>query len=344
MAIREATPADRDIWDKTADHPLQSWAWGDFRRSLGIDTVRLLKQTGNSPSACQMTFHALPHLPLTVGYCPKSKLPDTGLLQSLKNTGIRKNAIFIQMEPDAVVSINGKPDRKMPTAVSRMLRTDPRLRSSHRPLFPKYTFVLDLTMSENELLDKMHHKTRYNIRLAQKHGVIVRENNSADGFSHYLRLTGETLARQGFYAHDEKYHRMMWQYMHRAGTARLFTASRGGRILTAWIIFAWKSGIYYPYGASSREDAGMMAPNLTLWEIVRWAKARGYKTFDLWGAMGPNPDRRDPWYGFHRFKEGYAPDLVEFAGSFDLVLRPLIYPVYTAADTVRWRLLKSRRR
>ena len=62
--------------------------------------------------------------------------------------------------------------------------------------------------------------------------------------------------------------------------------------------------------------------------------------FDLWGAMGPSPDTNDPWYGFHRFKEGYAPQLVEFIGSFDLVIRPTLYRLYTSADSLRWAFLK----
>jgi lipid II:glycine glycyltransferase (peptidoglycan interpeptide bridge formation enzyme) len=67
---------------------------------------------------------------------------------------------------------------------------------------------------------------------------------------------------------------------------------------------------------------------------------KGFKKFDLWGALGPNPDPHDPWYGFHRFKEGYHPDLVEYVGSYDLVINPFLYQLYCLGDTIRWGLLK----
>ena len=132
----------------------------------------------------------------------------------------------------------------------------------------------------------------------------------------------------------------MWEIMHKTGIAKLWTAKVENETLAAWIIFLWKDTIYYPYGASSRNKRETMAPNLLLWEIAKWGKLNGYKKFDLWGAIGPNPDPKDPWYGFHRFKAGYNPDLTEFIGSYDLIINPLLYKLYSLADTLRWKLLK----
>ncbi|MBI5448960.1 peptidoglycan bridge formation glycyltransferase FemA/FemB family protein, partial [Candidatus Gottesmanbacteria bacterium] len=169
------------------------------------------------------------------------------------------------------------------------------------------------------------------------------EDNSPQAFQTYLTLARETTQRQGFYAHNETYHKTMWKIMNTAGIAHLFTATYEGSTLSAWIIFAWQDTVYYPYGTSSREHRDAMAPNLLLWEIARWAKQKGYKKFDLWGAIGPNPDVRDPWYGFHRFKQGFNPKLVEFIGSHDLVINPLLYQLYCVADTIRWTLLRFRK-
>ena len=132
--------------------------------------------------------------------------------------------------------------------------------------------------------------------------------------------------------------------MRGAGIAHLFTATYQGKTLAAWIIFAYGKTIYYPYGASSREHREVMAPTLLLWEIARWGKSHGFTSFDLWGALGPNPDPRDPWFGFHRFKQGFNPQLVEFVGSYDLVINPLLYQLYKLADILRWAILKLRAR
>ena len=248
--------------------------------------------------------------------------PETNeiMINELTKIGKEKHAIFIQLEPN--IEKGSVP-----------------LAPSHHPLFTKYTFVLDLTKSEDTLLTAMHPKTRYNIHVAKKHDVLVKEDNSPAAFGEYLRLEKETTARQGFYAHNETYHKKMWEIMQKAGIAHLFTASFEGEILSAWIIFVVGDTAYYPYGSSSRDHREVMAPTLLLWEIAKWAKAKGLKKFDLWGAMGSNPDVKDPWFGFHRFKQGFNPQFIKFVGSYDLVINKPLYTLYILADFIRWGIL-----
>lgn len=302
-------------------HPLQSEAWEQFRRAMNIDTVRI--------HGWLLTFHKLPFLPYTIGYFPKGPMITQEMIKKLSRIAKQKRAIFIQIEPNILKSLQFK------------VLSFKYLRPSHHPLFTKYTFVLDLTKSEEALLKAMQPKTRYNIKLAQKHGVVIAQDDSSEAFDTYLSLSKETTNRQGFYAHNETYHRQMWEILHPMGIAKLFTATYQGKILAAWIIFIWKDTIYYPYGASSRDYREVMAPNLLLWEIARWGKSKGFKKFDLWGALGPNPDVNDPWYGFHRFKLGFNPQLIEFIGSYDLILNPFLYRLYTIADKIRWSMLKK---
>ena len=316
----ETGKADRNAGIK---HPMQTWEWGQFRSAMGIDVARLHNW--------QITFHRIPYTPWTVGYFPKGPKPTRAMISQLLKLGRMKNAVAIQLEPDIVAGKNAL-DKTLP------------LIPSHRPLFTKYTFILDLTKSEETLLASMHPKTRYNLRVAQKHHVEVKEDNSDPAFSEYLRLSEETTGRQGFYAHNARYHQTMWTIMKKSGMAHLFTASFEGKTLAAWIIFALGKTLYYPYGTSSRDHREVMAPTLLLWEIALWGKAHGYESFDLWGAMGPNPDPHDPWFGFHRFKQGFNPRMVEFSGSYDLVIRPLPYKLYTIADSIRWSILKQKTR
>lgn len=295
-------------------HPLQSIAWGEFRKAMGIDVVRF--------NTWQLTFHRIPHTPWTIGYFPKGPKPTQKMITELIQLGKEKKAIFIQLEPQATGKFSLLPQ------------------SSH-PMFTKYTFVLDLTKSEDELLKSMHSKTRYNLKVAERHGVVVKEDASKEAFDAYLRLNEETTLRQGFYAHNRTYHQTMWDIMHKSGIAHLFTATYNNEILSAWIIFAWNKIAYYPYGASSRNHREVMAPTKMLWEVAKWAKANGYLSFDLWGALGPQPDPKDPWFGFHRFKQGFNPTLVEYIGSYDLIINPMLYQLFKLANSIRWALLKK---
>src|SRR6185436_2556435 len=121
-----------------------------------------------------------------------------------------------------------------------------------------------------------------------------------EAFEAYLKLTKETTARQKFYAHSEAYHRQQWETLPHIKTknqlsSHLFLARYNEKILTAWIVFVFKDALYYPYGASSSENREVMASNLMMWEVIRWGKQQGLKTFDMWGALGPEPNKNDPW-------------------------------------------------
>lgn len=309
-------------------HPLQSFQWGEFRKKTGVKVVAL--------GGLQLTIHKIPYLPWTIGYLPKGALPTKKMITDLQKIGKQENCIFIQLEPN-IVNDKG-------------LRINDKLRPSFRPLFTKYTFQLDLTKSEEELLKNMSSKTRYNIRVAQKHGVKVIEDNSNEAFNAYLTLLKETTARQKFYAHTKQYHLLMWQTLKPAGIAHLLIASCSSKTsnlkpitLAAWILFVYDGVLYYPYGASSNKYKEVMASNLIMWETIRFGKKMGCKVFDMWGSLGPNPDKNDPWYGFHRFKQGYGGKLVEFAGSYDLVINPFLYELYKIADKLRWMLLKIKK-
>ncbi len=297
--------------NKIASHPLQSWQWGEFRKFWGNDVVRT--------KFGQIIFSKIPVIGLTIGTFIKGPKPTKEILEELKKTGEEKKAIFIKLEPN-IISDDTSLLKKYCVPGKR--------------LFTPETFIIDLTKDEEELLKSFSSKTRYNIRLAEKHGVVVTEDNSDKAFKKYLELTFSTARRQGFYAHTKKYHQLMWEYLKPAGIAHLLTAKYGGKILTTWILFVWKDTLYYPYGASSEEHKEVMANNLMMWEAIRFGKKMGLKKFDLWG--------KEEGKGFTKFKEGYNPQVVKFLGTWDLIINQPIYWIYRIAENIRWFLLRLR--
>lgn len=320
---------------KYKSHPLQSPEWAEFRKKMG---VKIIEENGFI-----LSIHKIPRTNWTIGYLPKGPMPSKEMLDKLQEIGKKEKCIFIQLEPNILK--NHK---------SSIINHKSLVPSAH-PLFTKYTFILDLTKSEEELLKGMHPKTRYNIKLAQKHGVETIKDNSNEAFETYLKLTRETTKRQGFYAHSENYHRIMWKTLphkiinHKSSiinqlSSHLLLTKYQGKTLVAWIVFVFQDTLYYPYGASSSEHRETMASNLMMWEVIRFGKKLGLKKFDMWGALGPNPNPKDPWYGFHRFKQGYGGELVEFVGSYDLIINSMLYRLYKIADKIRWGLLKAIKR
>ncbi len=321
-----------DLYDTLALHPLQSWEWGEFRKKTGTEIYRFGEyHNGKLIHIFQLTLHKIPKTNFFVGYIPKSAIPSGTLLLFLTDFFKNKKLIFIKFEP-AVETTEKHIDKDL--EVGRYI-----LNLSPRPLFTKYTFQIDLTKSEETLLKEMKPKTRYNVRLADKKGVTVEEDNSNESFETYLKLQKETTKRQGFYAHNEKYHRLLWETLKPAQIARILTAKYNNEVLVSWMVFLFNNVLYYPYGGSSDKYRKLMPSNLMLFKASLWGKENGAKTFDLWGALGENPDPKDSWIGFHKFKEGYSPKHVEFIGSFDFVLNPFMYSIYNFVDNLRWKIL-----
>lgn len=358
MKIIDITKKEIKEFNSIVTHPLQAFEWGEFREKTGIKVVRRGFLTGNKlKSGFQLTIHPIPHTKYNIGYLAKGTLPTKEDIEELIKIGKENKCVFIQLEPNVWAIENLK-----------LKIENLGLRPSAHPLFTKYTFQLDLTKSEKELLNDMHPKTRYNIRVSEKHNIQVKEETSDGAFEEYLKLTKETINRQGFYAHTERYHRLMWETLKvenvklKMGefntnnlSARLLVALHSPsnqlssvnsqlstQTLVAWILFVFHETLYYPYGASSNLHREAMASNKMMWEAIKFGKKLGLKKFDMWGALGQNPDPKDPWYGFHRFKEGYGPELIEFVGSFDLVINKQLYEVYKLADKARWAYLKLR--
>lgn len=349
MIIRRLTAEEKERYNQVVNHPLQSWEWGEFRASLGKRVERLgVFDQGKLKKGWQIFFHPLPGTSFTVGYFPKGPLPDKEMVAALRELGEENKAIFIKLEPDFIIrrwrNEKGKVDPS-PVEEKEISLSSLGLIASPRPVFDRYSFILNLNQSEERLLAQMHHKTRYNIRLAQRRGIEVEEENSQVGLAIFLRLLfGETLKRQGFYLHNEAYFKKMWQALSSSGMVHLLLAKYKEEALAVWMLFVWKDWLYYPYGASSSRWRQLMASNLVCWEAIRLGKRLGCRWFDMWGGLSPEASPDHPWYGFHRFKLGYGGELVEFVGSWDLVLNPLLYRLYQGADNLRWWFLRGKRK
>lgn len=347
MIVREIYSDEREAYNQLVDHPLQSWEWGEFRKATGIRVIRLgAFEKRKLKSAYQVTVHPLP-LPKTdlkVIYFPKGPMPDKLMLAALKRLGRKEGAVFVRLEPNI-----GSQAKQSPGSKSQKFEAIRNFLYQNgcrpgRPLFTHYTFWFDLGKSEEELLAGMKEKTRYNLRLAQKKDVEVVEDNSPEAFEVYLKLMAETTKRQKFYAHSLDYHRRMWSVLKPAGIAHLLLARYQQEVLAAWVLFNFKKTLYYPYGASSRAHRKVMPAYVLMWEAIKLGQKLGCATFDLWGSLGPNPSRSDPWFGFHRFKAGFGPELVEFVGTYDLVINPQLYPLVRLGESLRWLALKLKTR
>lgn len=301
---------EKDGWNEKATHPLQSWEWGEFRSQ---------RQKISRIADFLIIWTRIKTTNYYFGYCPMSRIPNENEILSIKQEAIINKGIAVRFEPNV---LRDKTD----------LDLQKKFFYKGRPLFKPKTYWWDLTKSEEELLKAMHPKGRYNIKVAQKHGVIVKEDDSDAAFNTYLDLMFEgTAKRQKIYAHSKTYHQQMWKFL-KGNLAHLWVAELENKIIAADLIFAFKDKLYYAYSASALEHKETMPTTLLLWEIARWGKKRGYKVFDLWGA--------EEGKGFSRFKEQFGAELVETVGTYDLPVNTRLYKIFRAAEELRWRILR----
>jgi lipid II:glycine glycyltransferase (peptidoglycan interpeptide bridge formation enzyme) len=316
--IDTLTPAE---WNKHATHPMQSYEWGEARKKMGIELLRLGEYNhADLKNVFQMTVHSIPYSPYKIGYLPRSSAPSHEVLESLETYARSHKIIVIKIEPHSSAESFTKPENKQ-------------LIPSPTPLFPEWTQKLDLSPREGELLSNMKPKTRYNIRLAAKKGVVIKEMTTKEGFDIFYQLYEQTCRRQHYFGHNRHYHEVIFQTL--ANYAHILIAWYEEKPLAAYELFLFNDVLYYPYGGSSDLHRDTMAANLLMWEAIRFGKQHNAHYFDMWGSLAPDYNHDNVWAGFTRFKEGYGTSFFKTAGSYDLVINPVLYWIYTTAQRLR---------
>ncbi|HEY3290444.1 MAG TPA: peptidoglycan bridge formation glycyltransferase FemA/FemB family protein, partial [Anaerolineae bacterium] len=159
-----------------APHVLQTWEWGEFKSHWGWTPQRwLLADAAGEPRAMmQVLRRSAGRLPFCVLYCPKGPTVNSPAayaeaLAWLEQAGRRERAIWVKCDGDVHAGGTITLDDARQT-----LRTHGWHQSLDQVQF-RNTVLSDLRHSDAELLAGMKQKWRYNIRLAEKRGVTLRQ-------------------------------------------------------------------------------------------------------------------------------------------------------------------------
>ena len=320
------------------NHPLQTWEWGEIREKSGNQILRvgIFNQKEQLKQAFLFTVHRIILNKVIINYAKGPMIP-IAVLQFLKEH-FGKQAIFVKLEPEEWLESAGK--YKLPIAKNSWQTDNLDFYLSRSPVFARHTFMIDLSLSEEKLLSIMKSKTRYNINLAKRKGVIVKdETNNSGAFDTFFTLYQQTVKRQNYLGHSRQYHQLVWQIMKDVKKAKILTAYYQNKPLSSYTLFIDKNKAYYLYGGSSNQHKEVMASNLLMWEAILLAKKLGCTSFDLWGALEKNYPSSHPWAGFHRFKEGYGGQHRSYLPTIDVVFQPGLYWLFTWIWPIRLKLL-----
>lgn len=331
-------------WQDTLDqlpaaHALQSWVWGEFKSRWGWSAQRLTLslpgQDEKTMAAAQVLKREVPRLSGSILYVPKGPLFTNGegqlrqrLLFALEQLAHKEKAIFIKIDPEIVRYWGVEKDRESAAGAQFIEELQRRgWRFSDDQIQFRNSVELDLTKSEDDLLAAMKSKTRYNIRLAGRKEICVRQGTAKD-FPAIAVMYQETARRDGFAIRPLDYYLDAWNSFYNAGMALPLLAEFEGSPVAAVILVRFGDRAIYMYGASTDRERKRMPNYLLQWEAIRWAKSVGCTTYDFWGA----PDafvETDPLWGVWRFKDGFQGDVVWHIGAWDFPAKPFWYWAYS---------------
>ncbi|MEK7578438.1 MAG: peptidoglycan bridge formation glycyltransferase FemA/FemB family protein [Patescibacteria group bacterium] len=191
----------------------------------------------------------------------------------------------------------------------------------------KYEWALDIGRTESELLNSMHPKNRYNIRLAENKGVAVEiiENNFEKYFEDFYSLMERTAKRNNFKLHPKVYYKNILENCEKNKNAFLSLAKYDGKILAINLVLLFGETAFFVFGGSSGEYKNLMFSHLAQWESIKEAKRRGFGIYNFGGIDGNCGKKLE---GVSMFKRRFGGKLIEYSDSYDLIIRPIWYWLY----------------
>ncbi|MFA5829811.1 MAG: peptidoglycan bridge formation glycyltransferase FemA/FemB family protein [Candidatus Gracilibacteria bacterium] len=360
MKIIQITENQQEKYNQfVQNHPLgsihQTWEWGMFQcKTPGRDRFYALVQEdehGQWEGAALIIRQQLPK-GLSWLYCPRGPLVDYSnlpkflpLFQKIAEIAKKENAVFLRFDPGLTES----PDfSKTPPAenlnfqktVSKILNS----KSAHAHYQPESTLILDLSQSPEELLKQMKPKGRYNIKIAQKHGITICVSDTAQDLKNFYQLLHQTTTRDQFSGHALEFYQNMLTILG-PQKAKLYLAeyqtqpvgsstSPGPHIIAGLIATYFKDTAIYYFGASSNEYRNTMAPYLLQWQAILDAQKLGYKYYDFLG-IAPEDQPNHPWAGVSDFKLKFGGTRLNYVPPQEIVYKPLWFNAIKLAKKLR---------
>ena len=318
---------DKFIGSQKQAQFLQSTGWQKFQESLGRKTWLVgVEEDGKLVAGSLVVKYSLP-LGQSYLYSPRGPVMNDDeqvwntMVEGIKKIAKEEGVIFYRAEP-------GMTQTKI--ADCRLQIAD--LKTT-KPIQPKDSLLLDLSKTEDQLLSEMHHKTRYNIRLAERKGVEIKfgENN----FEDFWKILEETYKRQGVKTHLSGYYEKMLKVGEEDGfKVQLVSAYYEKKIVACNLVVYYGDMVTYLHGGSLGEYRNIMAPHLLQWATIQRVKEDGYKWYDFWG-IAPDDNPKHPWAGVTRFKKGFGGVVMHYPGTFDVVFDRVKYGGYSLVRKMR---------
>lgn len=303
---------------------LQTDLWASFRESLGwyahrVDDILVLERPLPAKNSLLYSpeVYANPEVLLT-------------LLPKVYDIAGRRSSMFYRLE--LLV------DKQDPLAESWLAAlTYTGFTKSFESVQPDDRQIIPLSENEETVLGQMKQKGRYNIRLAEKAGVMVRESTPKTlrgDVQIFYNLFQQTAKRDKFTIRPQSYFDSLCDMLYQHKVGRLFIATYENTPVGAAIITLYDGTASYLYGASGNDYRNKMGPYAMHWAIMQWAISQNAQCYDLL-AIRPEGQQKHAYDGITRFKEQFGGQSVHLLGSWDLAFKKDWYKLFSIVEKMR---------
>ena len=307
----------------------QSLEWAKVKQSWKREVILAEDTNGKINGSLMVLVRKIPFFG-NIMYSARGPVCDIHNIEVLrqitegaKELAKKYNAIVLRIEPD--IKSNDTDFRNIMLELGYSIKDD--AKNFRDEIQPRYVFRLDTkNKTEDEIFKNFHQKTRYNVRLATKKGVTVKEGTRED-LKDFHKIMVTTGIRDGFITRPLEYFEKMYDCLG-PEHMKILMAYYDGKPISGVIPIMYGNKTWYLYGASSNEHRNLMPNYLLQWEMIKIAISRKSDIYDLRGVPGIADDSN----GLYRFKKGFGAEYTEFIGEVYIPFKPLTYKAYKFSE------------
>lgn len=329
---------NQEKWDKfVTSHEesnfLQSWDFYEFHQNRGNKIVRkiavdekgkiLAAYAGVVENAKRGKYIAIAGGPI-MDWSDKKLVK--AIFDDIKNEGKQNGCAFVRVRPQLEL-----------TDKNSKIFGDLDLKKAPMYLSVEYAGILDISKSEEEILQGASQGFRRKLRKAKKAEITVETSTDPAIIKTFYKLEVAHAKRQKFVAFSEKFLYEQFKAFSKNNEVIMYTAKKDGEILAQNFMIFYGPEASYHYGVSSDLGTKYSAAPLLHLAAMEEARRRRIKRYNLWGIVGKD-ETSHRFYGVSEFKRSFGCEEFKYVPAHDLVLDSKKYLLTKAIETVRKRI------
>lgn len=271
-------------------------------------------------------------------------LKDLGTRQGWRNLGWG-SPFFLQLGITTPLTTIDQPRTLRPDQIDAIVKTrqqattmitDQGLRPTIRENMPASTITLDATKTDTDLMDRMSSQAVRFIKKTEKKWITYSLCTSPIELDTFYSERTTVAGGKWFNTITKAQFDKLVTYLQTNKCWSVMVSKLDSRILSGGIFLEHASEMIYLYGFSSRDPdvRNIGAHHGLMRHMLQTARKKWLMTLDLRG-WSPTWEPNHHLAPVSTFKESLGWSKIEYYGSFDIILRPRLYKLFTWRQSMR---------